>query len=157
MLHPTSSGGSPRSASAPGFFEIIASELGLRLCEIFLEPFQNSLFFIALQLKHYSSSKSYFLCTCLPCIGCLVWEAQCGVRPPGSLGGTSAIVPTYPSHFGSFFIFSVEENLFCSSSVIFINSSSFNSCTFDLPVGKSEFRFFLLHHFDHIPFSFFLN
>ena len=126
------------SGCDPSFFQIIASVLGLGVCEILCVPLRvECLFPSALWLsqnKPHLPSKPNVLGAHLPGAGPPGWGAQCGAQTPHSLRRSSVIVIIllivghpprvwvltilclclyYPSCCGSFFISFIVENLFC--------------------------------------------
>ena len=90
--------GSPRSAggSHPGSFQITASALGLRVCEILCAPFKNRVYFLqpsgSPESKPHWPSESNVLRAYLPSTWPPGWGAQCGAQIPWDLGRSCAIV-----------------------------------------------------------------
>ena len=169
-LPPASPGGSPRSASGsdPGFLQIPASVLGLRVCEILHEFFKGivCLSYTPLALPYTSSiglqSQTFWLLVFTvqePDVGSdsLLLRKNlynCDYLPfVGWVLTIPCLCPYYLSHCGSFFICLVMKNHFYSlgcSHGYFIHS-----CNFVCPWEEVQLRAFLLCHLGYCALSWF--
>ena len=103
QLPPASLRGSPRSAggSNPGSFQITASVLGPRACEILCVPFKSEVSFPqpsgqSPESQPHWPSKLNILGAHLPDAGPLSLGARCGAQTPHSVRRTSAVVTILP-------------------------------------------------------------
>ena len=136
-LPPAGPGGCPRAASEsdPGFFQIVASELGLTVCEILRVPCLSGVSFLQapsspeckLHLQRQIFWGLVFLVPGPPQLGSLIWvldpslpgENLCDCDYPPVCWLLSWVLtipclhPSHPSCCGSFFVSLVVEELSC--------------------------------------------
>ena len=120
----------------PGSFQISASVLGLRVCELLCTPFKSgfSVSYSPLALLYASLTGFQGAHLLIEPPAPQDWGNQCGAQTPCSMGRTFAIViilpfaghlprilvltipclcPSYLSHCNSFFISRVVKSIFC--------------------------------------------
>lgn len=163
-LPPAFPGGSPRSD--PASFQITASALGLRACEILCTPFVNRVCFLqpSGSSVHKPSwpSEPEVLGPHLPGFRTHGLGVQCGARIPCSLGTASAVVITLTSVGCLFRVWPTPVSPFCllvgipavclqlrkffsiSREVVPISSSSVNNCKFGVYVVGGGLKVLLL-------------
>ena len=181
QLPPVCPGGPPRSAggSDSGSFQITASALDPRACEILCVPFKSGVSYFPQPFgspkrkPHWPSKPNHSGVSSsqwrTPGLGRLMWvsdplflgENVCNCNYSPVRGSSSqgmglgsrvpGLCPYYLSRCGSFFISLVVEGLLWQIQVFLINSCSVNSCHFRVLMRESELRVFLLFHLSQVP------